>query len=167
MHLIIDGYNVMHALPLEKEWPGRTPQDRRNTFISRLKAYVGSRSHLVTVVFDGTKGGEDLGGYEKSGNLEIRYSRRGEEADEVIKRMVEEAARPRDILLVSSDKSVASHAHSRGASIAGAHELVRRLSPNPPRPARAGESFERRVKGYEPEEKGRSRPRGSSPLHLW
>lgn len=167
MHLIIDGYNVMHALPLEKEWPGRNSMERRGNFIARLRAYAGSRPHLVTVVFDGTKGGEDLGGYEKAGNLEIRYSRRGEEADAVIKRMVEEAPRPTDILLVSSDKGVTGHARSAGASIAGAHELVRRLSPNPPRPVGPAESFERRVKGYEPEERGRSRPRGKSPLHLW
>jgi hypothetical protein len=167
MHLIIDGYNVMHALPVEKEWPGRNSRERRGHFLGALRRYVGSRPHMVTVVFDGTKGGDDMGGYEKTGNLEVRYSRRGEEADQVIRRMVEESANPREILLVSSDKGVSGHGRSAGASIAGAHELVRCLSPNPPRTASPAESFERNVKGYEPEEAGRPRRRSRSPLQLW
>ncbi len=171
MHLIIDGYNVMHALPVEKEWPGKTSQDRRGSFLERLRAWVGSRPHRVTVVFDGAKGGDAMGGYERSGNLEIRYSRRGEEADEVIRRMVEEEANPREILLVSSDKGVSGHARSAGASIAGAHELVKRLAPDPkggPGTRNAGaEAFERRVKGYEPQERRRARARSRSALQLW
>jgi len=170
MHLIIDGYNVMHALPVEKEWPGKASKDRRAFFIGAVGAYLGGRSHRATLVFDGTKGGEDMGGHETHGSLEVVYSRRGEEADEVIKRMLEVSGNPREVLVVSSDKGITGYVRSMGGSVAGAHELVKRLMPNPLRegPGSAAAVFERGVKGYDPDDRPRkSRPRSGNGLQLW
>lgn len=74
MHLIIDGYNVMHALPMEKEWPGKVSKDRRAFFIGKVCAYLGVRNHRATLVFDGAKGGDDMGGHETQGRLEVVLS---------------------------------------------------------------------------------------------
>ena len=170
MHLIIDGYNVMHALPMEKEWPGQASKDRRAFFIGKVGAYLGTRNHRATLVFDGTKGGEDMGGHETHGRLEVVYSRRGEEADDVIKRMLEESGNPREVLVVSSDKGITGYVRSLGASVAGAHEMVRRLMPNSSRDGQgsAAAAFERGIKGYDPEIGPRkSRPRSGSALQLW
>ena len=170
MHLIIDGYNVMHALPVEKEWPGKASKDRRAFFIERVCAYLGRRSHRATLVFDGTRGGEDMGGHETHGGLEVLYSRRGEEADDIIKRMLEESGNPRDVLVVSSDKGVSGFVRSMGASVAGSHELVRRLMPDQPPGGTetAAASFERNVKGYDPHVGPRkSRPRSAGSHQLW
>jgi hypothetical protein len=168
VHLIVDGYNVMHALPLGSEWPGRTFQDRRHHVLDRLSAYVAGRPHRVTVVFDGARGGDEMGGADRRGAIEVLYSPRGTEADELILRMLESAPRPEAILLVTSDKSLVGRARSAGASTARADELVRRLSP--PAPASVPDAatiFEERVKGFRPVHRRRSAPRSSSPLHLW
>ena len=170
MHLIIDGYNVMHALPMEKEWPGKASKDRRSFFVEKVRTYLGARNHRATLVFDGAKGGDDMGGHETHGRLEVLYSRRGEEADDVIKQMIEESGNPREVLVVSSDKGISGFVRSLGASVAGAHELVQRLMPNQPSAGSlsAASVFERGIKGYDPDDgPRRSRPRSSSPLQLW
>ena len=35
---VVDGYNVMHALPGDRDWPGREFKDRRRGFLERLSA---------------------------------------------------------------------------------------------------------------------------------
>jgi predicted RNA-binding protein with PIN domain len=169
VHLIVDGYNVMHALPVGREWPGRTFQDRRSHFLDRLRAYAGGRSHRISVVFDGGRGGDAQGGVESAGGIEVTYSALGVEADHLIGRMIEMARVPGDILLVTSDKRVASHAHSRGASTARADELVACLLPFESATETAGDRLERMVKGVLPDRPaGRAaKPRARDRLHLW
>jgi len=127
MHVIVDGYNVMHALPVDREWPGVSFRDRRAYFLGLIQSYAGTRKHKITVVFDGAKGGDDLGSREMAGSIEVVYSPRGVEADGIIMRMAESSSRPGEILLVSSDKSLADYVGSIGASTARADELLRKL----------------------------------------
>ncbi len=129
MHVLVDGYNVMYSLPVGEEWPGAALKDRRADFLRRLKAYVGERAHRVTVVFDGGKGGSEEGGADHAGAIRILFSPKGVEADDVLRDMVEREPRASDVLLVSSDKSVAGFASSLGASTARADELAGKLRP--------------------------------------
>jgi len=168
MELVVDGYNVMHALPGDRDWPGREFKDRRRGFLERLAAYGAGRPHRITVVFDGAKGGESMGGAESVGAVGVRYSARGIEADEVIRRIVDAAPRPGDLLVVTSDKSVASYARTRGASTARGDELARRLFPRLDAEPPAGGSGEHRLKGVlPPTPRGRPSGRKGSPLGLW
>ncbi len=168
MHLVVDGYNVMHALPVDREWPGATFQDRRVNFLDRLAAYASGRPHRITVVFDGAKGGDGMGGAETRGHIQVRYSPRGVEADDLIRRMIEESPRPSDLLVVSSDKAISGIARSRGASTARGDELANRLLARPRETDRtAGDLIEERVKGVLPQAPRRSAPRGRSAQALW
>lgn len=165
MHLIIDGYNVMHALAVKREWPGKTFQDRRRGFLAKLNAYAAGRRDRITVVFDGTKGGDEMGGGETVGMIDARYSPRGVEADELIRNLVDAAPRPGELLVVTSDKPVASYARTRGAAVARSDELLHRLFSAAGAAPTAAADFERHVKGYEP-----PRPRGKGgrgPRSLW
>ena len=169
MHLIIDGYNIMHALPVREEWSGRSFQDRRASFLDSLKGYAVGRSHRITVVFDGAKGGDAQGGAETYAGIQVLYSARGVEADQVLRDIIERAASPEDVLLVTSDKSVSEYARSLGASVARADELIRKLRPSTsPVPHRA-EHFEMRVKGYRPDPAARhaGRRRSKQRHQLW
>lgn len=169
MHLVVDGYNVMHALPVGQEWPGRSFKERRNVFLDRLNAYTGERAHRVTVVFDGAKGGDEMGGSETHGGIQVLYTARGIEADQVIRELVERASPPGEILLVSSDKSVSGYVRSLGASTARADELVRRLQPVSPPGRSVAEDFETQVKGciQNPRRSRLAKPHPKERLQLW
>ena len=129
MHVVIDGYNVMHSLPTGLEWPGVSFKDRREAFLDRLNAYSVERSHRITVVFDGARGGDPEGGSETYGIIRVVYSPRGVEADAIIREIVESDPRPGDLLVVSSDKGVSGYSRSLGASVARADEMVGKVWP--------------------------------------
>ncbi len=140
MELLVDGYNVMHALPLDQEWPGQAFKDRRAGFLRRLAYYAGGRPHRITVVFDGAKGGTAEGGADSIEGIRVYFSPRGVDADALMRRALEDAPRPKEVLLVSSDKALAGYARSLGASTARADELVRKLLPRREKGGNSGRS---------------------------
>ncbi len=80
-------------------------------------------------MFDGAPLRPELATQEL-GPLSIRVPEPGEDADTVIRRMVERAERPADLVVVTSDKALYSYVKTLGASVLRAHEwnaLERRL----------------------------------------
>jgi predicted RNA-binding protein with PIN domain len=68
------------------------------------------------LVVDGSDGG---GGDERSGRVEIRYSRPPDKADDLIRRIVEDQVdRVQRLTVVTSDLEVARHARAMGADVA-------------------------------------------------
>ena len=65
------------------------------------------------MVFDGWKGGGGAESVSIRGGVKIIYSRLGEKADSVIKRIV--STERRQWIVVSSDREIASHAWSNGS----------------------------------------------------
>ena len=63
--------------------------------------------------------------YENTGGIEVIYSRFGELADEVIKRLVDESKNPAENLVVSSDREIKEFAQSCGAFVVSAQELYK------------------------------------------
>lgn len=75
--------------------------------------YFKRKEHDITVVFDGWKGGGSAENYSVKGRVRIIYSRLGEKADSVIKRVV--SSEKREWIVVSSDRDIAAHAWSNGS----------------------------------------------------
>ena len=75
--------------------------------ISKLIEYERRRGHKITVVFDGWKNGSADEGRDRAGKINIIYSRHGEKADDVIKRIAAHTAE--DTLVVSSDREIVSY----------------------------------------------------------
>jgi predicted RNA-binding protein with PIN domain len=114
LHLIIDGYNLIR----QSDWLGdidrRSLQRGREALISALVRYKKLRGHQITVVFDGSKAPSFGDRRDRRGGVDIRFSRRGELADAVIKRM---CTRERgQVLVVSSDTEIVRYAEARGAA---------------------------------------------------
>jgi predicted RNA-binding protein with PIN domain len=102
--------------------------------VARVAAFCRARGARATLVFDGAPLRPDLAAQD-IGPLSIRVPEPGEDADSVIRRIVERAPRPADIVVVTSDKALYSYVKTLGASVLRAHEwnaIERRLA------ARAG-----------------------------
>ncbi len=124
MHLIIDGYNLIRQSPRLSPLDARDLEAGREALLEHLADYRRRRpQHAVTVVFDGWQ----TGGLRESRDLRqgmtIIFSRRGERADEVIKRLLKrERGRA---LVVSSDRELQAAAQQVGAAWVTAAEFER------------------------------------------
>ncbi len=105
MHLIIDGYNLIRQSPELRHLDARDLEAGRQALLERLAAYRLRRpGHRLTVVFDGWQTGGPLETRDFHRGVRVIYSRRGERADEVIKRLLaQEGSRA---LVVSSDREL-------------------------------------------------------------
>jgi hypothetical protein len=108
MHLIIDGYNLLHAGRslaqlnlIELQW-------KRDRLIDQLSAYRKLKQCEITVVFDGWQGGWSTEKRETKKGVEIIFSRVGEKADEVIKRLVR--GRGSGVTAITSDRDISKYA---------------------------------------------------------
>ena len=125
LHLIIDGYNIIRQSP---ELLSKESQDLRwgrEALLEKLAAYRRLKRHPITVVFDGGLAGDSLGSRDRFQGMLIIYSRRGEKADDVIKRL---ADRERErSLVISSDREIMVHAERVGAAVMSAEDFMFRL----------------------------------------
>jgi len=126
LHLIIDGYNLIRQSKALSNLDLMDIQLGREALINQLTEYKKIKRHPITVVFDGTY---SLPGYQQRDHVKgitIIFSRQGQQADDVIKKM---AARERErALVVSSDLDILRFAESQGAAVIHAPEFEEKMS---------------------------------------
>lgn len=123
-NILIDGYNIMAKM----EGLSGNLEARREGFIKRLGDYRAQKFHDITVVFDGEKGGWITESHERKLGINIVYSRLGEKADDVIKRMVK--AHDVEYTVITSDKEIASYSESYGHTAILSEEFIPKLYPH-------------------------------------
>ncbi len=104
MHLIVDGYNVIRQSPQLQLLDAMDLQAGREALVGLLAQYRSRSHHRITVVFDGWQHGDLKEGRDQHQGIMIIFSRRGERADEVIKRLLHQE-RER-ALVVTSDREI-------------------------------------------------------------
>jgi predicted RNA-binding protein with PIN domain len=104
MHLIVDGYNLIRQSARLQLLDAMDLQAGREALLETLARYRSRSHHQITVVFDGWQRGDLKESRDRYQGLLIIYSRRGERADEVIKRLLHQE-RER-ALVVSSDREL-------------------------------------------------------------
>ena len=114
IHIIIDGYNLMRQshqfCPIET----MDLASGRDALIDSLVVYKRVKTHRITVVFDGTNAPVNVGNKDRVKGIDIRYSKTGELADAVIKRMVDREKQR--AMVVTSDREVLDYAENNGAA---------------------------------------------------
>lgn len=112
MHYLVDGNNVMAQIV---GWH-RDKSEARKRLIHALARFVAVSRVKVKVVFDGVPDDEFPEGC-KYKSVHILYARPGSDADSRIKTIVRNSSFKRDMVVISSDREVASHAKSQGAKV--------------------------------------------------
>ena len=126
MPYLIDGNNLLGS------WGGpRGEDDRRAEVVRRVAAFCRARGVRATLVFDGHPLRPDMA-MQDLGPLSLRVPPPGTDADTVIRELVERAARPAELIVVTSDKSLGSYVKTLGAAVLRAHEwnaIERQIAP--------------------------------------
>ena len=126
IHIIIDGYNLIRQSDRLSVIDRRDIQSGREALLDTLAKYRKIKKHKITVVFDGTNAPSFSRRVEKLNGVKILFSRNGELADTVIKRM---AAMEREkALIVSSDLDIVNHAESQGAATISSPEFEEKVT---------------------------------------
>ena len=128
IHLIIDGYNL---LGVRGGLRGGI-EARREALIRDLAGYRQRKGHPLIVVFDGWRSGHPVERTEWREGIEVVYSRQGEPADAVVKRLAEKYGA--DCAVVSSDHEIVNFARARVSTVITSGEFETRLQMSGARP---------------------------------
>ncbi|MEH0844094.1 NYN domain-containing protein [Micromonospora sp. CPCC 205711] len=120
-HLVVDGYNVT-----KRGFGEMSLEQQRKRLITGLGGIAAQTGDEVTVVFDGAERMHGLPPTPRG--VRVLFSRKGETADELIRRLVRAEPAGRPVVVVSSDREVADGVRRHGAYPLGADSLLRRLS---------------------------------------
>ena len=117
-HILIDGYNLIGIAHgnLEKA---------RNEIIRSLQAYSKIKKHDITLVFDGWKSGRKDQTRTKTGHVTVIYTRLGETADILIRKMLATSEKP--WIVVSSDREIYDYAARKDFAAVTSDEFDNKL----------------------------------------
>ena len=121
LQYIIDAYNIIHHAKFR--YPHKRIKDSRSSLLEfiRFRRLTGSTKNKITLVFDGYPDKEESG--RKDSNIEIIFSK-DKTADERIKKIVETARNPKNIIVVSDDKEIRFFVKAAGAHCLNVEEFI-------------------------------------------
>jgi predicted RNA-binding protein with PIN domain len=120
--------------------------------IDSLIEYKKKKGHDITVVFDGWKTGEAQENHLVIGRIKVIYSRIGEKADSVIKRII--SSDRREWIVVTSDREIANHAWASNSIPISSEDFLKTIERDNPSCFDEEESEEEYIK---PRRKGNPR----------
>jgi predicted RNA-binding protein with PIN domain len=126
VHIIIDGYNLIRQSASLSFLDQQDLELGRDALVDKLAAYKKIKSHRITVVFDGQHSNLLSQKRDQKKGIAIRFSSRGESADDVIKRMARKEKQK--VLVVSSDREVVDSAASDGAATISASKFEKKIA---------------------------------------
>jgi predicted RNA-binding protein with PIN domain len=137
MRILIDGYNLMHAVNLP---PGKLgPQvlrKLRRGFLNALAAALGPiDAAQTTIVFDATRAPENLPRETQHKGITVIFAAEDDSADDRLEALIAQHSAPKTLTVVSSDRRVRRAAQRRKAQALGADEFWTKIHGRPKREA--------------------------------
>ena len=141
--LVLDGYNVIHAMPELAKKLEVSLAAARDALIQSCRAYHARHKdvHALYIVFDGNNDGTSFP-RTAADNLFVVYTPRREEADERILRLLREDRSRHTFVIVSNDTYLFNNCRAHGAHVLSVAEFAGALKPRrllTPRPQEASE----------------------------
>ncbi|MGE5314869.1 MAG: NYN domain-containing protein [Acidobacteriota bacterium] len=106
-HYIIDGYNLMHAIPSLKKLLARDAQSAREELIDHVARLTHRKKFRGTIVFDGSKPRTEFG--SSRAPIHVVYAA-PLSADEKIKELISQAKNRSWLVVISSDHEILNFA---------------------------------------------------------
>ncbi len=128
---ILDGYNVIHAMPELARQLDRGLRTAREALVRWCQEYRGRRGDVgrLYVVFDG-RDLEMAGSHEQQhGHVTVLFSQKPEEADARILRVIEAQGSRSRCVVVSNDNEVSNNARAFGARVLSVQEFSKQVRP--------------------------------------
>lgn len=124
IRLLIDGYNLIGAYGLMRN---KNLEGERNGLIKILCEYKKVKFFDITVVFDGLRSNNQIEGRDRMGGISIIYSRIGESADDLIKKIVKNEGSGEGFIVVTSDREISDFCSRYNATVISSGEFKSRL----------------------------------------
>ncbi|MBW1740520.1 MAG: NYN domain-containing protein [Deltaproteobacteria bacterium] len=126
VHIVIDGYNLIRQSPTLSIIEHRSLAEGREALLQRLVSYKKVKRYPMTVVFDGAGAGSLMEARTRWKGIHVVFSRPGELADSVIKRII---TRERErVVVVTSDKEIAHFAAKHGSATIDSIEFENKMT---------------------------------------
>lgn len=124
-HIVIDGYNLIRQSNTLSNFEKQDIQLGREMLLDRLVSYKKIKRHKITVVFDGTNAPSFSPRRDRLRGIDIVYSRSGETADSVIKRIARKERGKS--MIVSSDRDIVNFSEKQGAATISSTDFEQKM----------------------------------------
>lgn len=127
--LLIDGYNLMHAVGIARSTygPGELEQ-RRTQFLKTLVGHLTDDQRSRTmVVFDAGNAPQDLSRRQVMAGMDVVFAPPGGDADTVIEEVIAAHSAPKRLRVVSSDHRLQKAARRRRAAFVDSEDFAAEL----------------------------------------
>jgi predicted RNA-binding protein with PIN domain len=122
---LIDGYNLLFHIGLfDRRGGAHALDDARSRLLDLLKTKFANAADDVTVVFDSGRARQRRASPVEHGGLQVQYTSRGEEADDLIEELTARCPNPRNLIVISNDHRVQHAATRKGAQAWSCDELL-------------------------------------------
>lgn len=120
---ILDGYNVIHAIPRFKRKLDESLEAARAALLAFCAGLKASRKdiHSITVVFDGQEAGQE----HAPGGVRVLFTHRGEEADERILSIIRESPSTCRFRIVSNDNFILNNCRAHSTDILSVEDFFK------------------------------------------
>jgi len=125
---IIDGYNVGYKIPSVAKWIQSGDTDRAIQLIKNYANKLITKANQVILVFDGTN--ESSSKHTNKGKLQIKFSKKPQTADDVIRQFIRCQKNASQWIVVTSDLEIRFTAEAMGAQILSSEQLIKNLQSN-------------------------------------
>ena len=125
LQLIIDGYNLIRQTPELRVYEKKDLELGRKVLLDKLLIYLRAKKHPIVVVFDGWIEGHFAENRTMVGAIQVIFSRQGEKADEVIKRIASQKGE--EAIVVTSDRDLGYSCSLSGCTVVSSQEFADKI----------------------------------------
>lgn len=118
--LLIDGYNLLNSRAFPT--PAHLDLEGQRDHLARvLNSYAAKKNLTITLIFDNSQ--KPSRNISRHRRLKIVFSAPGQEADDLIKKLIRQEKTPGELTVVSSDRAIRFAAKDHGVSSLSSEEF--------------------------------------------